>query len=133
MTAPVTDSTGPGSLSDLMDFDVVVEVHPDGTVERRLDVFAPEVFDDEVWDGWTLLNGYSGQQGYSGPIMHASEQIAGGLARDIVAEPGLYVAVVAVSPCDECGGAGADEEDYCDYCEEGTVVAGWAIARKDDD
>jgi hypothetical protein len=83
------------ALNDMMEFDHVIEVHADGSVTDANDVYAPDLFDDELMsDDWTLLNGYSGQSGYSGPIMHNSEFIGGQLERDILAEPGYYVALV---------------------------------------
>lgn len=93
-----TDHTGPGSLSALMDFDHVIRVSENGTVTDATGVYPPDVYDPEpdatdVGNGWTLLNGYSGQYSYAGPWMHASELIAGGIARDILATPGFYVAV----------------------------------------
>ena len=108
-------------LSAIMEFDHVVTVHPDGTVTDGPDgLHAPSVYwadDGHHVDGagWDLLTGYSGQYGYSGPIMHASEMIGGRLAADVLAEPGTYAAVV-------CYVMNDDEPDADD-------VAGWAIAR----
>lgn len=63
--------------------------------------------------GWLPVDGYSGQHGYDGPIMHPSELLGGGIARDLLA--GVmgsgWFAVVAVfsETCDdfaaygECG------------------------------
>lgn len=84
-------------LSDAMEFDYPVEVLPGGiVVEGPRDLWAPELRDGELdSDRWELLDGYSGQQGYSGPIMHASELIGGGMARDILDTPGIYVALVS--------------------------------------
>jgi hypothetical protein len=106
------------SLNDKMEFDHVVRVHPDGTVtDGPTGVYAPEVTDDEVMgDGWTLLRGYTGQHGYSGPTMHPSEYIGGGLERDILARPGLYVAVVSTTSDPEF----ADDPD-----------AGWCVAFRE--
>lgn len=93
------------TLSDIMDFDHVIQVHADGTVTDARGVYAPEAYDwgDElVADidtdaleraGWSLMDGYSGQYSYSGPWMHASEYIGGRLERDILATPGYYVAI----------------------------------------
>jgi hypothetical protein len=85
------------NLNEIMDFDHVIRVHPDGTVTYPADVYAPELDDDDTVLGgeWELLDGYSGQQGYSGPIMHPSEYIGGGMADDILSRPGLYVALVS--------------------------------------
>ena len=111
---PVT----PDKLSDLMDFDHVIQVHPDGTVTEPDDVYAPELDGGTVQMGygkWSLLAGYTGQYSYNGPIMHSSEFIGGRLARDILDTPGMYVAVVvwADDPNDE--------------------PAGWAVAFRETD
>ena len=100
-------------LNDIMEFDHVVEVRADGTVVDGPDgVYAPGLHDGELdGPGWVLLNGYSGQDRYSGPIMHSSEFIGGGMARDILSEPGLYVALV-------------------DYPSDGSEPEGWAVAMK---
>src|SRR5688572_20005269 len=85
-------------LNDIMEIDHVIRVHEDGTVTWEREVYAPELFDGELhqhWESpqWSLMDGYSGQQGYSGPLMHQSEVIGGGMERDILAQPGLYVAL----------------------------------------
>lgn len=118
-------------LNALMEFDHVIRVHADGTVTEPRDVHAPEIYVDTDGDGsilaehdremiamvkrqgWALMDGYSGQQGYSGPIMHPSEFIGGGLERDIMATPGDYVALVVETN---------DDDDE---------LAGWAVARRD--
>jgi hypothetical protein len=99
---PVT----PDQLNDLMGFDHVIRVHPDGTVSEPAGVYAPELDGETPEPGWRLLAGYTGQYGYNGPIMHPSEFIGGGLARDILDTPGLYVALViwADDPNDEPDG-----------------------------
>lgn len=70
---------------------------------------------DEVPDGWRALTNYSGQYAYSGPVMHASEQLSGRIADDILSTPGLYV-VVSVETYDE-------DDD---------TPAGWAVIAKAD-
>ena len=86
------------SLSDKMDFDHVVQVLPNGEVVDAQGVYAPELYDDQLFDpSWTLLDGYSGQSGYSGPMMHASEFIGGRMERDILENPGYYVCLVNYS------------------------------------
>jgi hypothetical protein len=103
----------PDELNRVMEFDHVIEVHEGGHVTERDDIYPPELIDDEIMgDGWSLLNGYSGQYGYRGPIMHSSEFIGGGMARDILATPGVYVALVAYS-------TDGDEPD------------GWAVATRE--
>jgi hypothetical protein len=98
----------PMALSHLMEFDSPITVHEDGTVtDAARDVYAPTLYDDGLDSSeWELMDGYSGQYGYGGPIMHQSEFIGGRMARDILAEPGTYVAIVAnYSPtCLTCEG-----------------------------
>jgi hypothetical protein len=95
---------------EIMEFGHPVRVHPDGSVTDAASVYAPDLYDEAVGSGWTLLDGYSNQYGYAGPIMHPSEFIGGRMARDILAEPGVYVALVSYS---------TDDDD----------VNGWAVAR----
>lgn len=85
------------SLSDHMSFDHVIRVHPNGAItDGPAGVHAPDLYTDGlIDDDWVLLDGFSGQQGYSGPLMHQSEFIGGGLERHIRENPGLYVALVA--------------------------------------
>lgn len=99
------------NLNQLMEFDHVIRVHEDGTVMEEPNTYAPELHDGELeGNGWTLLDGYSGQYGYSGPIMHDSEYIGGGMADDILSTPGVYVALV-------------------DYPLDDSEPEGWAVAR----
>lgn len=106
-------------LNRVMEFDHVVEVRDDGTIIDRDDLYAPECFCGD--DGgkidfggdtrWTALDGYSGQERYSGPIMHSSEYVGGRLEDDIRSTPGVYV-VVIITDLD-------DDEN----------PAGWAVLR----
>lgn len=126
------------NLNTVMEFDRVIEVKADGTVEQRDDLnpyfdlsyYLTDV-ETEHWEpqldvpeGWQLMTGYTGQYGYNGPVMHTSEYIGGRMARDILETPGLYVALVVESDCgykrDDC-----DPEHGCD-CE----PDGWAVAFK---
>jgi hypothetical protein len=51
---------------------------------------------------WEPLSGYTGQYGYNGAVMHASEYLGGRLAADILDDPGVYVVVtVEVMPTDD--------------------------------
>lgn len=118
LARPVTADT----LNDTMEFDHVIHVHADGTVTDAPDnVRAPELHDGELHQGnpvvgtggnWSLMDGYSGQDGYSGPCMHASESVGGQMARDILSEPGYYVTLVNYTSDD-------DEPEE------------WAVARRD--
>jgi hypothetical protein len=100
-----------------MEFDRVVQVHPDDGTVGDPDGNAPYVHAPDlnaISDGngshtsdtdpdlrrqaqdagWTLESGWTGQYSYNGPCMHASEVIGGGLAAHILATPGYWVAVV---------------------------------------
>lgn len=111
-------------LKAIMEFDHVVTVRSDGTVtDGPGGIYAPTLLDERLDDSrWTLITyGYTGQYGYRGPVMHDSEFIGGKLAADILAEPGVYVAVVAHwSP--EHGDDDSTED----------IVEGWAVARLGD-
>jgi hypothetical protein len=104
----------PDTLNARMEIDHVIRVLEDGTVLDVPDVWAPCLYDGELEGSqWSLLDGWSGQDRYSGPIMHASEYIGGGMARWILENPGTYVAVV-------------------DQPTDNTEPEGWAVARLDD-
>lgn len=100
------------SLDDIMSIDHVIRILPGGIIDDNVPgVWSPEVHidtddDGQILDahektmieelraqGWEPLNGWSGQYSYSGPIMHASEYIGGGLEKHIRETPGFYVAV----------------------------------------
>ena len=112
----------PDTLNDEMDFDTVIYSHGDGTVSDvspDTPLYGPGVYicelEDGTWVGeamdepWELLDGFSGQYGYSGPHMHASEYIGGGLARHILATAGFYVVtVVTPMPFNECEDVDSD-------------------------
>jgi hypothetical protein len=118
------------ALSDLMEFDHPITVHEDGTVtDGPANLYAPNLYDDELDSSeWELLNGYSGQQSYAGPIMHPSEFIGGGMARDILATPGTYVAVAAYYSAEftwQACGAGTVLCRHCDAPIEPDGNGGW--------
>lgn len=96
------------------EFDSVYEVR-DGQTFARLDLHAPSLYDGEVGGPWELMNGYSGQDRYAGPIMHPSEFIGGRLERDILENDGVYVSLVNYYTPED-----ADDDDNVD---------GWAVAR----
>lgn len=133
------------ALDDLMDFGRVVAVMPDERAVAAdegcnlIDVPAPTVrigysgsFEDAqilaehdeamVADlrrqGWEVLNGWSRQYSYAGPIMHNSESVGGGLAERILEEPGYWVALEVIIYADP-----DDKESESDK-------AGWIVARK---
>lgn len=94
--------TQPDELNALTEFDCPFRVDDAGNVTTRVDgVWAPPVWHVEgerepeiEGDGWAFVDGYSGQDRYSGPVMHASEYLGGQMARDVLAEPGIYVLCV---------------------------------------
>ena len=126
------------NLNDLMQFDHVIEVLPDGTVidgHGEHGIYAPELETLETGDepdpgeGWELLTGMSGQDRYDGPIFHDSEYIGGGLADYILRTPGVYVALI-VSWHIERDNFDSDEE-YAEALEiEPYEYQGWVIARQ---
>ncbi len=107
----------PEQLSAKMDFDHPIRVNADGTISDAPGTYAPSLDSEDLdSDEWELITGgYTQQYGYNGPIMHASEQIGGRLAEDILAEPGVYVSLVANAEPDD------DDDD--------PEPEGWAIAR----
>ena len=118
-----------GSLDDFMEFDRVVAVHADGkTVEHSHAVYAPELDGEEILSSlpWTFVNGFSGQYGYGGPVMHPSEYIGGRLEKHILENPGFYT-VVAVYPTFEEREAALDDTGLSDD------PYGWAVLFLDFD
>jgi hypothetical protein len=108
----------PDDLSAIMEFDTVIRVNEDGTVDVLPDLYGPELDDGELdSQEWSLLNGFSGQYSYAGPIVHESEFIGGGMAEFILANPGLYVALVSY---------------YTPESEEEDNIDGWAVAYKEE-
>lgn len=118
----------PEDLNGVMEIDHVVEITPGRNLVERPDIYAPDLHIEEDADGqydgepildegWTLLDGYSGQYLYAGPLMHSSEFIGGGLARDILDTPGIYVALACYSLVPE-------------GCEDDGPHM-WAVARRD--
>jgi len=104
-------------LEDMMEFDHVIRVHEDGTISEPEGFWAPEFYDSRCFDkSWTMLTGYSGQYSYSGPVMHDSEYIGGGLAEDMLDRPGVYVAVT---------------HTYSGESEGEDVQEGWGIAFRE--
>src|SRR5690606_30611423 len=106
-TGTVAGHTQRATLVDLIGLDALpVRVNPDGTITAGIDG-APRVPESVYVDAdaadlldaapWEAVNGYSGQHGYAGPVMHASESISGRMADDVLATPGLYSAGVVNS------------------------------------
>lgn len=112
------------TLDRAVEFDHVFTVVDSSTItDGPVGVYAPELYWESdghlIGDDWELVDGYSGQHGYRGPIMHASETLSGGMARAVLAEPGTYVVLAC-----ECAGC-----DDCDNGADSCEPAGWALAR----
>lgn len=117
----------PDTLNSMVEFDCPFTINADGTFSDRVEgVYSPEVYhvegaqapgDVEVgsdeWETWS--DGCTGQYGYNGAVMHASERLAGGMARQMLDEPGTYV-VCAV----ECDPTEDDPDPF---------PAGWIVLR----
>ena len=112
------------NLNDIMEFEHVIEIHEDGSISEPSGVYAPDYRNDVVTDPkwFNYAKGYTGQYGGSSP-MHNSEFIGGSLARDIMDDPGIYVAVVCDWDCD----------DDCELDEYGECQAdhaeGWTVLK----
>lgn len=128
------------NLNAHMEFGSVIRVNPDLTAEDitrdyyggpesmivgylEADGYCGPEFDAQILaelpEHWEPMRGYTGQYGAGSDsfIMHESEFIGGGLARNILATPGLYVATVVDGMM--------DDEDV------ETEPVGWMVARTD--
>lgn len=118
------------TLNEYMEFDRVVRSNGDGTFTDAPHMYAPELDGEEILSTipWQYVNGFSGQYGYSGPVMHPSEYIGGGIERHITENPGLYVAV-AIYPTLEEQLAVLEEDEELGNAE----PYGWAVLFLDPD
>lgn len=107
-----------------------VYVHGDGTVSDTRGISTPDVHESEVPTPWTMLTGRTNQYGYNGPHMHESEFIGRGMARDILATPGIWACTIAYT--DSCN---PDDGDVCMGCESGSGcednMVGWVTLHDD--
>jgi len=102
------------NLNSMVEFDGPFRVREGGAVELHADgVYAPSVYhvegaqaphdveiDGAGWEAWSAS--YTGQYGYRGAVLHSSEQLAGGIARDLLESPGVYaVCAVEVMPTED--------------------------------
>ena len=121
-------------LNFIMEIDHVIRVDADGNVwdeglPESVQWWAPDLHDgvlDQHPDraGWEFFSaGYTRQDHYSGPIMHDSESVGGTLARDILAQPGYYVAVANYVSTHH------DDDDCTGDCD--SEPEGWAVAFKE--
>lgn len=109
-----------GKAIHAMDFDAVYRIEGD-TVVRDDKLFAPSVYADSDGDyiesdDWEFVTtGCSGQDRYTGPVMHASEFIGAGLARHLVERAEDYTAFATVVV------------DWIEEDDDSDEPAGWAI------
>ena len=111
-------------LNSQMEFGGAYTIDADGEVKSSSD-YPPSFIDDECdGSGWTPVTGFSGQHGYSGPVMHPSEQLGGKMEDYVYENPGTYALVEAIYTTDEDG----NEQDWGSDMPEG-----WVLLRKNDD
>jgi len=104
--------TTASDLNLIAEFDLAFRVDEEGNVTCADGIYSPDVYvvtDEEgqiigdahiSGEGWTFVNGYSGQDSYAGPIMHPSEFLGGKMAQDVLDSPGVYVVVGVIDPDD---------------------------------
>lgn len=127
------------TLNENVEFDSPFIIGAQGGKETWIadvgSVYAPGVYDYVDQEGspvgsleiesdkWEAVRGYSSQQGYSGPEMHPSEYLGGGMARDVLADTGAIYVVCAVTnlPFWE-----ATEEETNDVMDS---TAGWVLLK----
>lgn len=78
-------------------------------------------------ENWEPVDGHSSQQGYTGPIMHSSETLSGGMAARIIAEGGTYAVVAVEQDTDHLD----PDSDYDAIVDARDNPAGWALMRAD--
>lgn len=115
-------------IDNEVDFGIPFRIDAEGRVQKADD--APYV-EYTVYDyglglggiewpsGWTPVTGFSGQYGYSGPVMHPSEVLGGDspFERHVRSNPGMYVLVLV--------------GDFPDVDAPDPEPYGWALLRKD--
>lgn len=121
-----------GKIDQEVEIDISFAIDENGNVVDTDDV-VPEVYyygneyDIDISDAWEPISGFSGQQGYDGPVMHASEVMSGSDMEAYVREhPGTYA---IVQPYD---GNYDDTEEGTDewYDDENRWLDGWMLIRK---
>lgn len=96
----------PDNLNSLVEFDSAFIVTPEG-IESAHGVYVPAVQNADVGDiyiestKWEALTGYTGQHGYNGAVLHSSEYLGGGLARDILEDVGGIYAITTVEDLED--------------------------------
>lgn len=119
----VVKSDGAGNVTDT-DVPEAIRFGSNEVIYQELDDDG-QCIDDELHDvaeGWSALTGFTGQDSYSGPVMHSSEYVGGRMERHIRENAGYYVAVAV----DGMGGPGDGEDENTDNI-------GWAVLFKEVD
>lgn len=105
-------------------------------VERGLDTDGPEVYQFVDRDGsatgepdvsrtdWEPVTGYSGQHGYSGPVMHTSEFLGCRMAEDVLEDAGGIYCLTVVECLPEWGATDEERDEV-----RGSEPAGWMLLR----
>lgn len=84
--------------------------------------------DMEVNSGWNALTGNTGQYGYHGAVMHASETMEDETVRELVTAAGGDVfAIVAVGGHSDTDPVFPEEPDYCEEYGCAHEPAGWTV------
>ncbi|HZL81388.1 MAG TPA: hypothetical protein VFC06_05540 [Demequina sp.] len=108
-----------------MEFGGAYAIGKDGTIEHTGD-YVPSFIDDRCdSEDWEPMHGFTNQYGYKGPVMHASEQLGGGMEDWVWEHPGTYAIVEATYTVDEDGnelGMGAFDDP----------PEGWVLLRHRD-
>jgi hypothetical protein len=101
----MTTIATPENLDDLVEFDVPFRIDEHHGLTTDPSVHGPDTVEiDATTDitvsdpSWEALSGFTGQYDYRGAVMHPSEYLGGGLARRILATPGLYVVTEVTDP-----------------------------------
>jgi hypothetical protein len=110
-----------------VEFDHPFVINGDDVEDAPSSIYAPSVYHQDGTpdvmidgDGWeTVSDGWTGQYGYRGPVMHASEFVGSGIAEDLTDpdrfDPGTIFVMCVVEVIDD---AESDEP------------AGWIMLRK---
>lgn len=126
----------PETLNATVEFDSPFRVVGPTLIDRASGVYAPSVtlYVDRDGQGvgteeiesseWEPVTGYSGQHGYSGPVMHVSETLSGGMSRDVLEDVGAIYVVVPV----ECSPDWKDVTED-EYMEVHDRPAGWMLLK----
>lgn len=82
---------------------------------------------------WDQVTGKTGQHGYRGAVMHASENASDELVMEWVRDAGgdVFAIVVVEAPCNDAEPCFPEEPDYCSEYGCDAEPAGWAVIYKE--